>query len=271
MRIRTLAKVGLSLLLLAIVLVGISYSMLRTKGVVNPTSTAGSVLRTENREIGQGVSSVELIGPIDLTLRQGNVPSLKVKGEQRRLGNVETVQEGSRLRIGITGVLLYHRRPLQVELVLPSINELEIHGNGDSTVSGFSGERLSVQLHGAGNLSFTGRYRHIDGGLHGSGGMNLNTGGSERVVLELTGSGSINSSGNCKALSVDLTGSGSLDAEHMASDVVQVALKGSGNTKVFARQVAEVEIDGSGEVTVFGNPDQRRVSRNGNGTVEWAH
>jgi len=271
MRFRTLAKVGIGLLLLAAILVGISYSMLRTKGVVNPTSTAGSVLRTEMREIGRGISSVELVGPIDLTLRQGDVPSLKVKGEQRRLGNVETTQEGNRLRIGITGVLLYHRRPLQVELVLPSISELEIHGNGDSVVQGFSGERLSVRLDGAGSLEFVGRYRHIDAGLNGSGDMKLNTGGSERVVLELSGSGQISSSGNCKALTVDVTGSGRLDAEHMASDVVQVSLKGSGTTQVFARKVAEIETEGTGDVTVYGNPDQRRVSRTGNGTVSWAN
>jgi len=57
----------------------------------------------------------------------------------------------------------------------------------------------------------------------------------------------------------------------MASDVVQVSLKGSGTTQVFARKVAEIETEGTGDVTVYGNPDQRRVSRTGNGTVSWAN
>lgn len=268
---RALIKIGISMLLLAFVLIAISYNMLRAHGATNPSSAQGRAPASETRPIGNGITSVELSGPIDLTLRQGDKPSLKVRGEQRLLGNVETEQDGSTLHIGTKGMLLHHRRPLQVELVLPSLSELEIHGSGDSTINGFSGEKLSVQVRGPGNVNFNGRFKKVDAGVHGSGDLTLNTGASEMVTLEMVGSGQIRSSGSCKTLNAELTGSGDLDAQHLASDQVTVNLKGSGTTNVFARKSAELTLNGSGDIRVFGNPDNRNVSRTGSGEVSWDH
>jgi hypothetical protein len=268
---RALIKVGIGMLLLAFALIAVSYNMLRAHGASNPSSAAGRAAASEVRTIGDGITSVELSGPIDLILRQGDKPFLKVRGEQRLLGNVETEQDGNTLHIGTKGMLFHHRRPLQVELVLPSLNELEVHGSGDSKVDGFSGEQLSVQVYGPGNVNFNGRFKKVDAGVHGSGDLNLNTGASDAVTLEMIGSGQIKSSGSCKVLSADLTGSGDLDAQHLASDQVTVNLKGSGTTNVFARRSAELTLHGSGDIRVFGNPDTRNVSRTGSGEVTWDH
>ncbi|GGY14495.1 head GIN domain-containing protein [Pseudoduganella dura] len=269
MRIRTLVKVGLSLFVLALGLIGVSYSMLRAQGVANPSTTAGRVTRTEARAIGYGITAIDLQGPIDLTLRQGSTPSLKVRGEQRLLGNVATSEENGTLHIATTGMLFHHKRPLQVEAVLPSLQSVEIRGSGDSSITGFSGERLTITVNGSGGLSFSGRYRHVKAAVHGNGDLDLKSGSSEDVNLALFGSGSINVSGTCDALTTELTGSGTIDAQHMASNTVSVAVKGSGNTDIFARGSATVAVAGSGDVTVYGNPDQRNVSRTGSGNVSF--
>lgn len=268
---RSLIKIGISLLLLSFVLIAVSYSMLKAHGQTNPSSAAGRAPASEHRPIGNGITSVELSGPIDLMLIQGDKPSLKVRGEQRLLGNVSTEQDGKVLHIGTKGMLFHHRRPLQVELVLPSLNELQVHGTGDSTVNGFSGEKLQVQLYGSGNVSFNGRFKQVAAGVHGSGDLNLNTGNSDKVALEMVGSGQIKTSGSCKQLNAELNGSGDLDAQHMASDQVTVNLKGSGTTNVFARRSAELTLRGSGDINVYGNPDSRNVSRTGSGEVSWNH
>lgn len=266
---RALIKVGVSLLLLSFVLIAFAYGMLRTHGQTNPTSAAGRALGSESRTVAPGVTSVELSGPIDLTLIQGDKPSLKVRGEQRLLANVATELDGNVLHIGTKGMLFHHRRPLQVELVLPSLNALEVRGTGDSIVDGFSGERLTVQLFGSGNVKFNGRFKQVAAGVHGSGDLSLNTGNSDAVALEMVGSGQIKTSGSCKTLNADLNGSGDLDAQHMASDQVTVNLKGSGTTNVFARRSAELTLRGSGDIKVYGNPDTRNVSRTGSGEVSW--
>lgn len=269
MRIRTLVKTGLALFALALALIGVTYTMLRAQGVANPSTTAGRVTRTDVREIGPGITAIDLQGPIDLTLRQGSTPSLKVRGEQRLLGNVATVQEDGTLHISTTGMLFHHKRPLQVEAVLPSLQSVEIRGSGDSNISGFSGERLTIMLNGTGGLSFSGRYRHVQASVHGTGGLDLKSGSSETVQLALFGSGSITTSGTCDTLGTELMGSGTIDAQHMASNTVTVEVKGSGTTDVFARGSAQIAVAGSGDVTVYGNPDQRSVSRTGSGDVRF--
>ncbi|MES2075414.1 MAG: head GIN domain-containing protein [Pseudomonadota bacterium] len=266
---RSLIKLGGAMLLLAFVLIGVSYSMLRAYGSTTPSSAAGRAPGSEVRSAGRDVTVVELNGPIDLTLRQGSTPYLKVRGEQRLLGNIETVQEGGTLHIGTKGMLLHHRRPLQVELVLPALEQLDVRGNGDSTINGFSGASISLQLYGSGNVNFNGRYKQVVAGVHGSGDINMNTGNSDMVELQMVGSGRLVSAGACKELSADLSGSGDLDARHLASDKVRVHLKGSGTTQVFARRSADLELRGSGDIRVYGNPDQRNVNRTGSGEVSW--
>ena len=266
---RALLKIGTSLLLLSFVLIGVSYSMLKAYGSTSPTSSAGRALGGETRKIDAMATAVELSGPIDLILIQGPVASLKVRGEQRSLANIETIQDGRDLHIGTKGMLLNPRHRLQVELVLPMLEELTVRSSGDTKVSGFSGDRMELRLHGSGNVNFAGRYRDLVAGAHGSGNLHLNAGSSEHVELELVGSGEIKSSGSCKTLDAQLTGSGDLDARHLAADKVTVDLKGSGTTHVFAKQAADLTLRGSGDIRVLGNPDQRNVNRSGSGDVTW--
>ncbi|HJV02506.1 MAG TPA: DUF2807 domain-containing protein, partial [Burkholderiaceae bacterium] len=73
---RGLLKVATSLLLLALLLIGVSYSMLRSYGRSNPSSAAGRAPGSEVRKIGKDINVVELSGPIELTLTQGDTPYL---------------------------------------------------------------------------------------------------------------------------------------------------------------------------------------------------
>jgi hypothetical protein len=264
---RTLLKIGFGLLLLSFLLIGMSFSMLKAQGTSNRANPEGRMVASETRSVGAEVTQIDLSGPIDLTLRQGAVASLTVKGEQRLLGNIDTTQEGKLLHIGTKGMLLHHRQPLQVVLVLPSISKLSIRGSGDSTINGFSGDRVDVQLFGSGNVKFNGRYKDVSAAVHGSGDMEMNGGSSDKVDVALVGSGKVTVVGSCKQFKADQTGSGDLDAEHLAADASEVNLRGSGTSVVQAIKTAQVTVRGSGDVSVLGNPTERVVSKTGSGEV----
>jgi hypothetical protein len=264
---RTLLKIGFGLLLLSFLLIGMSFSMLKAQGTSNRANPEGRMVASETRSVGAEVTQIDLSGPIDLTLRQGAVASLTVKGEQRLLGNIDTTQEGKLLHIGTKGMLLHHRQPLQVVLVLPSISKLSIRGSGDSTINGFSGDRVDVQLFGSGNVKFNGRYKDVSAAVHGSGDMEMNGGSSDTVDVALVGSGKVTVVGSCKQFKADQTGSGDLDAEHLAADASEVNLRGSGTSVVQAIKTAQVTVRGSGDVSVLGNPTERVVSKTGSGEV----
>lgn len=266
---RALLKVGFSLLMLAFVLIGLSYAALRANGVA--AASEGRQVASEKREVPAGVTAIDLDGPIDLAVRYGAAPSLVVRGEARLLDNVDVNADGEVLHIGIRGMVLGHRRPLEVELMLPSLASVKIDGSGDSTVNGFSGERIDVRMQGSGSLRFNGRFRQVDAALSGSGELDLNAGSSiERFDAALTGSGHMTIVGGARELHANASGSGELDARHLRAGKVEVSQTGSGQSTVHARESVAASISGSGDIEVNGNPAERSVSRTGSGAVTFS-
>lgn len=265
---RALMRIGFALLLLAAVLVALSYSMLRATGV--STAAERREVAQDRRSVPAGVDIVELDGPIDLNLRYGATPSLQVSGEQRMLGNVEVQGDGNVLRIGIRGMVLRHREPLVVDLTLPALSSVRIDGSGDSSINGFSGDEIAVQLNGSGSVRFNGRFRTAKASLTGSGDLDVNGGAAmDRVETRLMGSGRITVVGTARELDATTTGSGHLDAEHLRAEEVTVSQSGSGDSAVQARGKVKVSLSGSGDVEVYGNPGERSTSRAGSGSVSY--
>src|SRR5881398_2358210 len=116
---RALLKVGFSLLLLAFLLIGVSYSMLRAQVASGAATAVSRLVASETRPLARAVGIVELTGPFNLTLRQGPTPKLEVRGEQRVLANVDTSLDGDTLHIAPRGILLRHRQPIEVLVTLP--------------------------------------------------------------------------------------------------------------------------------------------------------
>lgn len=266
---RALLKVGAGLLLLAFVLIGASYGMLRAHGTNGPSSPGSRLVATERRPLEKAVARVDLAGPVNLTLRQGAVPALEVRGEQRLLANIDTSVEGDVLHVGLRGILLRHRTPIEVLLTLPQLESLSVNGSGDHTVSGFAGDRLDVALDGSGSMRFNGRYRAITAAVHGSGDLELTGGSSDTVAAAVVGTGRLTLVGAGRALQATLRGSGDLDARHLRADDVDLLLEGSGDAAVYARKQLHAQLTGSGEACVYGNPDERSVKREGTGSVSF--
>jgi hypothetical protein len=265
---RALMKVGFSLLVLAFLLIGLSYSMLRAQGISGTSNPAGRMVESETRGIGKTVRAIDLSGPIDLTLRQGALPSMVVRGEQRMLSKVDTSVGGDgTLHIGTSGMLLYHRQPLQVTLVLPSIEDISVRGSGESTINGFSGERIDLRLNGSGNVKFNGRFKEVAASLQGSGELEMNGGSSDKVEVEVLGSGKMTVVGSAREFKADQTGSGEINARHLNAEDATLKLMGSGDAALTARKMVSVTLRGSGDVVVYGGPSDRSVSRNGSGEV----
>jgi hypothetical protein len=266
---RALLKTGFVLLLIAFGLIGVSYTVLRAQGTSGASSPGSRLLATDKRTLDAQITAVELSGPINLTLRQGPEPALEVRGEQRLLANIGTSVEGRTLHIGPRGILLRHRQPIEVTLTLPALDTLHVNGSGDATASGFAGERLDLGLGGSGTLRFNGRYRENVVALHGSGDLELTGGSSDRVKAESVGSGNLTLVGATRELDAELQGSGELDARHLRAEQVRLAHTGSGTSAVYASREAKLELAGSGDATVYGNPERREVSRHGSASVNF--
>jgi hypothetical protein len=264
---RALMKVGFSLLVLACLLTGVSYSMLKAQGTNGPSSPGSRLVAGDKRPLDAGVVRIDVSGPLNLTLRQGPAPALEVRGEQRLLANVDTSVEGTTLHIGPRGILLRHHTPIDVLVTLPALDTLLVTGGGSHSVSGFAGDQLTLTLDGSGDVRFNGRYRAIVTAIHGSGDMEVTGGNSDIVQAEVVGSGNLTLVGATRELAAKLQGSGDLDARHLHADEASLEHEGSGNSAVYARKRANATLSGSGDAIIYGNPDERSVRRNGSGSV----
>ncbi len=269
MSMRTLFNIGAGLLLFAFALIGVTVSVMKAHGTVNRAVPEMREVRSEIRPITADITNIVLSGSVDVTLRQGAVPSMTVRGEERLLANVATSVDGDKLNIGVQGMLLHHRQPLQVILVLPELETLRSSGSGDAEVNGFNGDSIEVIWNGRGNLKFNGRYKHVSAVLDGTGDVEMNGGASDEVDVKMVGSGDMTIVGSAKEFRATQTGSGDMDATHLATADTVLTLNGSGSAVVQARKSVHATMHGSGDVTVIGNPPERVIERTGSGEIEF--
>jgi hypothetical protein len=262
-------KAGAFLAGLAVVLVALSFNVLRAQGLEQSGESGSRALATETRPIDAAVNVIKLAGPIDLKLRQGATASMNVHAEQRFLSKIVTAQSGNTLTIDTKGIIINPRRAMVIELTLPSLEELRVAGSGEATVNGFSGPALQLGLSGSGDVNFKGQYQHITASLSGSGDLTVDGGNSDEVEFSIAGSGDVTARGASKSLKVRIAGSGDVDAAGLHADSASLNIMGSGNAHLYARSAAAIAIRGSGDATIDGNPSQRSVSKAGSGDVHW--
>ncbi len=264
---RALLRVGFALLVLACVLIGLTYTMLRAQGVA--TRPEGRSVTSDTRSVGRDVRAIELGAPVDLEVRYGPQPGLVVRGEERLLQNIETSISDGVLRIGTRGILLRHRQPLEVEVTLPMLERLALDGSGDTRINGFSGDRIDLSLSGSGSVQFNGRYRQARAVLHGSGDLSVDAGNSDSIEAELMGSGTLSLAGATRRFKYEGSGTGTLDAQRLRTEEAQLRQSGSGDASITVRDTVNAAVSGSGDIDVHGEPSQRNVSRSGSGTVHF--
>lgn len=257
---------------------GMSLSLAVTGGAIaqshsiqNNQSGSQSGVVSESRSITAAVNMVEIRGNVDLRMRQGSTPQLIVRAQPKWMPKITTSHGGERLVIETekqSWTVGREATPV-VELTIPNLRELGISGSGDADVSGFKGDQLQLSLAGSGNAKFAGQYNAVKASMAGSGNLKMDAGAGEKMDFNLAGSGDATVSGSGKTLVLSLAGSGAFNGKDLKVDSVRVSSAGSGNAAVFAASAIAVSAVGSGDVSVYGKPSQRSVSKVGSGVVNW--
>ncbi|MBL8616590.1 MAG: DUF2807 domain-containing protein [Deltaproteobacteria bacterium] len=89
------------------------------------------------------------------------------------------------------------------------------------------------------------------------------------VDVEISGSGEVGLRGASHELVAEVSGSGEVAARPLSAARLDAEVSGSGGVRATATARAHVEISGSGEVDVWGDPDQRSKDVSGSGEVHW--
>lgn len=224
---------------------GQTFTYSSSGGNISISSTGKSVAMV-NGQVISGSKVVDAIGPVVSEDRQTSSytglhisapvefhytvaakPMLRVYAPANIIPLVKTSVHAGELVVKMDGAVIL-KESLRVVASGPSLVSLSSDGSGRIRVEGHSGSELRMRVSGSGDVVASGKAQYI----------------------------------NAK-----ITGSGSINATNLRVEDVAVEVKGSGNARVFANLSAQIELTGSGSVTVLGQPGKRDVLKTGSGQI----
>ena len=236
---------------LFILLIGISFGMTSCEGgglFGDCTSGKGSVV-TETLNI-EHFNGIELDIADNVHITQGESQIVEVTGHANIIEKLKTDVNNNIWKIDLEDGC-YNNYELEIFITMPKVRFIKIDGSGDVMGENlFTGDDISLEIDGSGNIDVELEYDKIKGDIDGSGDMKLK--------------------GQAQDLEFEIDGSGDLSAFDLTVENADVRIDGSGNISITATNTLKVDINGSGDVRYRGNPFLE-VDIDGSGSVQDAN
>ena len=144
--------------------------------------------------------------------------------------------------------------PIEISVVSPSVDNIELNGSGNVYCYGLNAEELVLTLSGSGEIDCSkimATSAMLD--LEGSGKIDC-AAAVENLTSQIEGSGEIRINGSALNSDFKVIGSGHQRASELNTDVCTAYISGSGIIDTDVNNSLDVTIIGSGIVNYFGNP-----------------
>ena len=149
----------------------------------------------------------------------------------------------------------------RIDVTLPgkrTFQKFELLGSGDMQLNGLSQPETKIEIDGSGTIETEG---------------NVN-----KLHLEIDGSGTVQSKGQTDDVRVEVNGSGNIKLADLVNKDAHVEISGSGKVEIAPQNSLNVDISGSGTITLRSEPKNIESDFSGsgriihpNGTVEDRH
>ncbi len=216
---------------------------------------------------------------LDVDVQVGAAPSLEIEGDANLLPYIRVETRGDTLRIWADRDAR-STQPVRVRYTVPALARLESSGAAGTHVGGLNGGALNVTQRGSGRIELRGRVDRLEAVNSGSGSLQADTletagarvtlNGSGRVTLgalsgdelqaQVYGSGDLDARGNVRQARVTLYGSGDAHLAGLRAADANLTTNGSGDIAIAVSGRVETQTNGSGSITVYGEPAERSVS-----------
>ena len=103
--------------------------------------------------------------------------------------------------------------------------------------------------------------------IYGSSKLKIEGYDQNDLNIEINGNGDVDAAGKARSVSVTIRGSGDVDTGNIDSEESTVEIMGSGNTTIAPTQRADIDIKGSGDVTLLTNPPRVDTDIRGSGDI----
>jgi hypothetical protein len=207
-------------------------------GNFNGSVRGSGVVVSQARQVA-GFNSVEINYPVELTIRQGNTPSLTVEADDNLLPQLATRVSGNTLYIENNQPDWSRRvnptHTVKITMTVNDLQKVDFPSAGTLLVDKFKANHLDVSISGAGTVTLS----------------NLT---AQTLTINLSGAGSITASGTANSLSMDISGFGGFQGADLASQSADISISGAGSATAWAKNSLNVDISGTGSVRYYGSP-----------------
>jgi hypothetical protein len=181
-----------------------------------------------------GVTRVVFNSVGELTVKPGTDEKVVVEAEQKVLDKLDISVKGDTLVLSTKGSFRTDKG-IKYTVTVKSFRSLktDTSASGNSTVDGFSGNDVDVELNGSGDVGL----------------KNLKYG---RLGIVVKSAGNVKADGGGKTVSARIDGSGNIDTTGYQAQVVDARIDGSGTIRVHADETLKAAIGGAGNIEYKG-------------------
>ena len=195
-------------------------------------ASASSAFAEQMTKPASGVTRVVFDTPGELVIRAGSDEKVIVDAEPKVLAQLEISTKGETLTLSSKGRFSTDKG-IKYSVTIKGFRGLKTMASGNSTVEGFSGNDVDVELGGSGDISL----------------KNIKAG---RLAITLKNSGSVDASGSGKAVVAKIDGSGNIDTSNYSAQTVEARIDGAGSIRVHADETLSATISGAGNIEYKG-------------------
>jgi len=201
-----------------------------------------------------GFNSVDLGGPFDVYITQGQEESVKVEAPADMMEHIITEVIDGELKVYSKhdnwhwGDLWGNHRKIIVRVVIKEVNSLKIGGSGDMFFrEGIKANALKLHISGSGDMKGQVEAKTLESSISGSGDMSL--------------------SGTADKSTVSVVGSGDFAARDLITVKTEVRVSGSGDARINASEEVDAAVNGSGDVSYAGKAKVVHKEKTGSGDI----
>ena len=222
-------KVGLLIFILALT-VGIIFANLlgfgRIRNISFGSIQGSGTLKTEKRDVS-GFSKIDAGSAVNIEISFQKDFSVDVEADDNLLEQVKTEVDGDTLKVYTKG-RMSTRNPINVRIVMPAIEGLEVSGASKANVSNVMADSLHIEASGASKIKIN---------------------------------------GEVKELNVDASGASKIDAENLKVVNAEIDASGASGITVFVSGQLNADASGASKIIYFGNPTNVEKSASGASAV----
>lgn len=221
--------------------------------ILGSTACAQSKRVADQFEISQ-FSVIESSVIANIHIRQAPTVSMTAEGSEKLLNLLNVRMEDDKLILEMDKKkkknIKGNREKLDIFIDTPTLTRINSEGVGNIEIEGhFTTPELTIDSEGVGNF----RSDNLE---------------AETVYISSEGVGNIALTGKADTVEIKSEGVGNINTSEFTARRAIVTSQGVGNVKCHASEYIKVRSEGIGNVTYYGNPADKEISKEGMGRVK---